>query len=69
LPLSSVAVVPVTKIRFPTLTAREYPTIGSHLAFVENTCRAMPGIVAAENDRYRSMLRVVTSFALTPEHC
>ena len=38
-PLASVAVVPETWMTFPTRTAREYPTMGSHCVPVEISCR------------------------------
>src|SRR5437773_9008555 len=40
-PLASVAVVPETWMILPTRTAREYPTIGSHLVPVEMRCRVV----------------------------
>src|SRR6266700_2675944 len=40
-PIASVAVVPETWTILPTRTAREYPTIGSHLVPVEMRCRVV----------------------------
>src|SRR2546427_165375 len=41
LPVAFVAVVPETWIILPTRTAREYPTMGSHLVPVEMRCRVV----------------------------
>src|SRR5258708_19775559 len=55
-PSGPVAVVPETVMTLPILTAREYPTIGSHGVPLDMFCLGIDGLLILRNHRKNNLL-------------